>query len=225
MTKMILDKNKILDICSANLFSYKNIINKIEYEPHGILNSEMLLMISLVKYLKLNLIIESGRGRGQSTKIIAESFKNPKYRIISIDYNKYNLNMKISFERLKKYKNLELLFGNSFDLIPNLITERCCILIDGPKGIDSIRLAIKLMNNPLVELIFIHDLPHDSILREHAEKIFNYHFFTDDSDYLKRFKHLDRYYKPSNNFSFFNLFKKKKIESKNYKFKNSLSVQ
>lgn len=139
---MILNKEEIIKICTNHLATFTNSIRNMKYELKGIFNSEMLLFISLTNYFGVKLIIESGRANGQSTKTIAEHFNKSDYRIYSIEYEKYSPDVKRSFNRLKQYKNVKFLFGDSFDLIPIIITEECCILIDGPKNIDAIRLAI-----------------------------------------------------------------------------------
>lgn len=217
---MSIPKQDIIRICENNIESFTNDIKKICYLSHGILNSEMLLFISLVKYFGVNLIIESGRSKGYSTNILAESFKNFKYKIFSVEYDKYSPNVKISFERLRKYKNLNLIFGNSFDIIPQIIKENCCILIDGPKGFKSIKLAVKLLQNPYVKAIFIHDLYRDSPFRKDAEKIFSNYFFTDDYDYVNKFKILDKQCRLNiRNYDFnFSLYPKEKNPVKSYSF-------
>lgn len=182
---------KIIDICSDYLLEFESIIKDMTYEIKGIFNSEMLLFISLCKYFDVKLIIESGRAIGQSTKIIAECFKGSKYKIYSIEKIKYSQDVKASFKRLKNYQNLNLLFNNSLELIPKLITEDCCILIDGPKE-QSIEFAIDLLKNPLVKVVCIHDIHKDSIRREEFESIFHNYFFTDELSYVEQFKHLDK---------------------------------
>lgn len=190
---MDLNKERILEICGNYFNSFKNILQSIQkFESKGIFNSEMLLFISLVKYFGIKLIIESGRAKGQSSQIIALSCKNSSYKIYSIEAETYSPDIKVAFNNLKNFKNLNLLFGNSFNIIPKLITEECCILIDGPKGAGAIRLAKILIEKPLVKAIFIHDLHKDSPYRLFAEKIFNNCFFTDDLDYIKKFRHLDQ---------------------------------
>ena len=189
---MGLDKEKIIEICSDNLLNFERVINGMSYESKGIINSEMLLFVSLVKYFNIKLIIESGRANGQSTKIIAKYFNNPEYRIISTEYTKYDPEVKNSYKKLKNYKNLTLLFGDSFNLIPNLITEECCILIDGPKGLNALKLALDCFKNPFIKAVLIHDLYKDSPYREIAEKMFPNHFFTDDKDYVKSFRRIDK---------------------------------
>lgn len=189
---MVLNKEEIIKICTNNLATFKNSIKNMKYELKGIFNSEMLLFISLTHYFGVKLIIESGRARGQSTKIIAENFNKLEYKIYSIEYNRYSSDVKHSFNRLKQYKNVNLFFGDSFELIPNLITEKCCILIDGPKDTAAINLGIECLENPLVKAVFIHDMSKDSLHRIWVEKIFSNYFFTDDSDYVAKFKILDK---------------------------------
>ncbi|MFX1555013.1 MAG: hypothetical protein ACFFBV_13890, partial [Promethearchaeota archaeon] len=72
-----------------------------------------------------------------------------------------------------------------------LVREEGCVLIDGPKS-GAINLAIDMLKNPLVKAIFIHDMHKDSIERNEAEKIFKDCFFTDDLDYVNKFKNLDK---------------------------------
>ena len=45
-----------------------------KYEERGILHSEMLAICSICKKLNIDIIIESGRGRGQSTEILSKFF-------------------------------------------------------------------------------------------------------------------------------------------------------
>ncbi len=187
-----MEKSRIIEICQKYLPTFKNAIKNIKYELKGITNSEMLLFISLVHYFRVKLIIESGRANGLSTKIIAENFKPPDFEFYSIENNKYSPDVKKSYEKLKNYRNIKLLFGDSNKLIPKLITEECCILIDGPKDDAAITLALECLKKPLVKAVFIHDLHKDSPHRKWVEKIFSNHFFTDDIDYIEKFKSLDK---------------------------------
>jgi len=185
---MQITRNEIIDICLKNVPSFADIIKNIKYENKGIFNSEMLLVISLFKYFNLNLMIESGRSKGYSTQLLAESLKSPKIRIFSVEYEKYNSNVIISYEKLKKYKNLHLLFGNSFKIVPKIITDQCFVLIDGPKGMKSIELAVEILKNPLVKGVFIHDMHQNTPYRFFAEELFKNPFFTDEEKYVNKFK-------------------------------------
>ena len=188
---MNFNSHNIIEICNINLSSFRNSIEGINYEKGGIYNSEMLLFVSLIKHFGVKLIIESGRARGQSTKVIGENFKDSDYKIFSIEYNKYSPDVRISKERLKNYTNVNLLFGDSFKILPTLIKDECCVLIDGPKRVAAIQLAIESLRNPLVKAVFIHDLYKDSPHRKVVEKFFNDYFFTDNKNYVNMFKHLD----------------------------------
>ncbi|MFX1451704.1 MAG: hypothetical protein ACFFCM_12720 [Promethearchaeota archaeon] len=188
---MDLTQQKILSLCKNKLIRFEETIRDIKYEENGILNSEMLLFVSLVDFLKPKVIIESGRSRGQSTKIMSEYFKKSSYTIHSIEYNKYSEDVEISLKRLQGYRNLKLHFGDSFELIPKLINEESCILIDGPKDLYAINLAIKILYNPLVKAVFIHDVYKNSPYRPFIEKMFKYTFFSDDFDFNNMFKALD----------------------------------
>lgn len=63
----------------------KEIIEQNPYEEKGIFNSEALLFISIVEILDVDKIIESGRARGHSTKILSEYFANTDVEIVSIE--------------------------------------------------------------------------------------------------------------------------------------------
>jgi len=78
---MLLNKESIIKICQNYLPIFKNVIKDINYEIKGIINSEMLLFVSLVKYFKVNLILGSGRANGQS---------NEFFILIILDQKPYN---------------------------------------------------------------------------------------------------------------------------------------
>ena len=83
-----------------------------------------------------------------------------------------------------------MIFGNSFQIVPNLISEDCTVLIDGPKT-GSPFLAYQLLNNPLVKAVFIHDTHKDSKLRTQIIQYFTSFFSTDDKDFVNKFKKID----------------------------------
>jgi len=187
-----MEKEEIIDICQKTEKKFKKIIKNISYEKKGIFNSEMLMFVSIVESLGIKNIIESGRARGQSTKVICEFFNNPNYKIDSIEYYKYNKDAIIAMRRLHQYKNLNLHFGDALGLIPKILKNECCILLDGPKGDKALKLAASLFKNPFVRAVFIHDVHKDSPHRMVMENLFNYTFFSDDEDFIKRFKYLDK---------------------------------
>lgn len=185
-------KKEIIKICEKNEKFFSGIINNIEYEPRGMLNSELLLVVSLIKKMNLKHIIESGRARGYSTHVFCELFHNEDYKISSIDLDNSSEDAKYSEKMLKKYNNLDMIYGDSNEVIPKLIKDDCAIIIDGPKGDNALQLGLKLLNNEKVKVIFIHDLHKNTFHRNIFEILFNNYFCSDDLDFVDRFMYLDK---------------------------------
>lgn len=165
----------------------------IPYEIRGVFTSEALLIVSMAKLLNVNLLIESGRARGYSTKIISDFFKNQaNFKIISIDFDKNSADAKYSEENLSDYKNLKLVYGDANKILTKEITEECVIFIDGPKGDEAILLASEILKNPLVKAIMVHDLHKNTFHRNIFEIVFNHTFFSDDKEYVEKFSYLDK---------------------------------
>lgn len=183
---------KIIHIVREAKDKFQVATKNVAYETKGIINSEMLLFFGISEYLKVRRIIESGRARGQSTKITAEYFKDEPIDIFSIEKDKYTKDTLIALDRLKKYKKLHLLYGKSEKIIPSLTIKPCTILIDGPKGDAAINLALQLVNNKNIKAIFIHDVHRDSPHREIIENIFTSTYFSDNEVFVEFFQDLDK---------------------------------
>jgi hypothetical protein len=136
------------------------------YEKRGILHSEMLAVCAVCDELDIEVIIESGRYRGQSTFILANYFDGKGVRVISIELDRENAikylgpevspavideNMAFVEKRLAPYNHVQLLYGDAKNIVPQLVRElagkRLAILLDGPKGIEAIDLVRKLLSN------------------------------------------------------------------------------
>lgn len=183
---------EIIHIAQEAKDKFQVATRNVAYEAKGIINSEMLLFLGISEHLKVRRIIESGRARGQSTKITAEYFKDEPTDIFSIEKDKYTKDTLIALDRLKKYKKLHLLYGKSEKIIPSLTIKPCTILIDGPKGDDAINLALQLINNKNIKAIFIHDVHQDSPHREIIENIFTSTYFSDNNAFVESFQGLDK---------------------------------
>ena len=183
----------IIDVCKRYKIFFEKIIKDVPYENKGIFNSEMLLFCALSNYFKVSEIWESGRARGQSTKIIAEIYKGTDVKIHSIELLKDTEDSEIAEKRLKDYTNLDIKYGQSKIIIPENINKQknTSVLIDGPKGMEAINLAGKLLENTNVKLVFLHDYHKDSPLRKVVKERFPNSFFTDNNDYVEEFKDLD----------------------------------
>ncbi len=191
-------KSLVMSSCLRNKDKFSSIITK--YEEHGILHSEMLAVCSVIQNLDINLIIESGRYNGQSTEILARFFSGTKIKIVSIEIIK-DQNAKYVEEKLKKYSNLILLYGDSKDLIPKILTiyqkGKVAILFDGPKGEAPIKIFKKVICDfPKVNVGFFHDMRKSTEkmpnpTRKIMKHSFNRVFFTDNNEYIENFKQLD----------------------------------
>lgn len=171
-----------------------------KYVTRGILNSEMLMVISLLKEMKIDVVIESGRYLGQSTKVLAEALKGTRCEIHSTELNKDEIAEEAE-RRLAGYENLFLYYGDAADAIPEIVAshkgKRVAMLLDGPKGPP----AFKILSDAIAEydevvVGFIHDLrnsypgsmnPNRILVHDWFERI----FFTDDEQFVKEFSRLD----------------------------------
>ncbi len=169
-----------------------------KYEERGILNSEMLLMCSIVNNLDIDLIIESGRYKGQSTEILVKNFIDKE--IISIELNKDEI-AQYTEEKLRKYPNLRLLYGDSSILIPKLLNDnkgkRIAVLFDGPKGEQAINIFKNMIINYQNVIVgFFHDMKKSVKEKLNSGRIllensFERVFFTDNEKYIDHFKDID----------------------------------
>ncbi|MFA5395058.1 MAG: hypothetical protein WC346_03475 [Methanogenium sp.] len=188
-----MNKNEIIKICEETKNEFLRTIDNIKFEDKGIFNSEMLLFVSLAKKFDIEEIWESGRARGQSTKVLSEFFKNYNIRIHSIEIMPETEDDIIAIKRLQRYPNLEILYGDSKKtLIQKLENDKnTFVLVDGPKGTEAIRLAREILKKNNTKAVFLHDYHKDSPLREVVEKTFKNTFFTDDEEYVEKFRDLD----------------------------------
>jgi len=165
------------------------------YEERGILNSEMLAVCAISEALKVDIIIESGRCRGQSTLVLAKYFSGSQVKIISIELERDN-NADFAEIRLEGFENTQLLYGNSLDLIPeicrNCSDQKIALLIDGPKGKIAIDLITDIFKaNDNVPVAFLHDTRKGSDARRITEQLFLRRYYTDYEKYIENFSNLD----------------------------------
>ena len=74
--------------------------------------------------------------------MLAKSLPNTK--IISIEYDKDSVDSQFALERLSECENVQCLFGDSRQLIPELVEDGDILLIDGPKDMDALNLLAKI---------------------------------------------------------------------------------
>jgi precorrin-6B methylase 2 len=105
-----------------------------------------------------------------STEIISRYFEGTGTTVTSIDYsNPGSKDAEIAEERLSDIDNVNLLYGDSREILPDLVTgsdqKQTAVLIDGPKNDAALKLAIDLLENTGVQMVGVHDLDKDRLHR------------------------------------------------------------
>src|SRR5213080_1903066 len=190
MPEVSLTKSVVAESAKALLPEYQQIIARIPAEAGfgGIWESEMFLFYAAVKPFAPKQILESGRARGKSTLILARCF--PDARVISVEYERQSENAAAAEAKLKSCKNVDLLYGDSREILPQGLRNGDAVLIDGPKDFRALKLAIDLLRTGKPCAVFIHDFPPNSPQRKFVERNFPSAFFGDDP-LFKRFQSLD----------------------------------
>ena len=188
--RMLLSKSTVSESATALLPEYREIISRIPPEAGfgGIWESEMFIFYAAVRPFAPKQILESGRARGKSTLILARCF--PESRIISVEYDRRSENAPAAESKLKHEPNVQLLYGDSREIVPQKLQEGDAILIDGPKDFRAIKLAIDLLRTNKPCAVFVHDFPRGSPQRKFVERNFPNAFFGDDPLFT-RFQTLD----------------------------------
>jgi hypothetical protein len=183
-------KSAVAERANTLLPKYQQIIAKIPPEAGfgGIWESEMFLFYAAVKPFVPKQILESGRARGKSTLILVRCF--PESQIVSVEYDRQSENAAAAEEKLKSEDNLELLYGDSREILPERLQPGDAVLIDGPKDFRALKLAVDLLRTGKPCVVFIHDFPPNSPHREFVERNFPSAFFGDDP-LFQRFQTLD----------------------------------
>lgn len=166
------------------------------YEERGILHSEMLAVCGVARMLEADIVVESGRCRGQSTLVLAKYFAGSATKIVSIE-NVRDENATFAEERLAAHKHVELLYGDAARLVPEVLArypgKRVVLLLDGPKGKQAIDIAREAFARfPSLHAAFIHDMRIDTPQRAAVLEEPMRAFFTDDDEYLQEFGVLDQ---------------------------------
>ena len=154
----------------------------------GIWESEMFLFYATIHPLAPAQVLESGRARGKSTLILARCF--PDARIISVELNSQAPNAAAAEAKLKPYSNVELLYGDSREIMARRLQTGDAVLIDGPKGFRALKLALQLLRSGKPCAVFMHDCPPGSPVRDFLARYWPGVFFGDDP-LFRRFQVLD----------------------------------
>jgi predicted O-methyltransferase YrrM len=187
---MPLTKSAVAERADALLPEYREIIESIPPEAGfgGIWESEMFLFYAAVKPFAPNQILESGRARAKSTLILARCF--PDARVISVEYDRQSENASAAEAKLKSCSNIELLYGDSREILAQRLQTGDAVLIDGPKDFRALKLALDLLRTGKPCAVFVHDFSPNSPHRKFVERNFPNASFGDDP-LFQRFQSLD----------------------------------
>src|SRR2546421_9465695 len=154
---MLLSKTAVAESADALLSEYQQIICGIPPEAGhgGIWESEMFLFYAAVKPFAPKQILESGRARGKSTLILARCF--PESRIVSIEYERQSENVPAAEAKLKSESNIDLIYGDSRQILPQRLQAGDAVLIDGPKDFRALKLTVDLFRTGKPSAAFAPD--------------------------------------------------------------------
>jgi len=185
-----LSKTAIAKRADALLPEYRDLLATIPPEAGfgGIWESEMFLFYAALKPFAPKQILESGRARGKSTLILARCF--PDAHIVSVEYDQQSENAPVAEAKLKSCSNVELLYGDSREILPERLQAGDAVLIDGPKDFRALKLALELLRARKPCAVFVHDFPPHSPQRKFVERNWPTAFFGDDP-LFQRFQSLD----------------------------------
>jgi len=120
--------------------------------------SEGFAFCAVADLLNIDMILESGIYNGRSTQMWANYFSSD-IPIIAIEKRKLR---ESAINRLRPYKNVELIRGDGPTVITSLISrypnKRIGIFMDGPKDLGALDFAKKALLLPNVVMVAIHDM-------------------------------------------------------------------
>src|SRR5438132_13992103 len=124
----------------------------------------MFLFYAAVNPFAPKQILESGRARGKSTLILARCF--PDARVISVEHERQSENAAAAEAKLKSCKNVDLLYGDSREVLPEELRNGDAVLIDGPKDFRALKLAPDRLSTGTPSAVFTPDFPPTSPRRK-----------------------------------------------------------
>lgn len=159
--------------------------------PRGTTFSEMLFLWAAVirAGLKPRQVLESGRAAGVSTELLSRCF--PETPIVSFDTDVDGEDCQASLKRLGPVPNIACLFGDARAALPAIALPGDVVLLDGPKQLRAMKLALRLMAAHRVAMVFIHDCTPGTPIRRFLERRVPHAFFADDPAWFRRFCDLD----------------------------------
>lgn len=152
-------RKDFLNICDEYKDEFFQSMSKHKFQTAGIFYAEAHAFLSMCRLYNVDLIIESGMSKGNSTEIFLKNFKNS---VITFEFDRKPHHDQVE-KRLRTFKNLkDIHYCDSNIKIESVIKENkdknIAIFIDGPKDVSAVRLADKCFKFKNVKLAGIHDI-------------------------------------------------------------------
>ena len=142
-----------------SLTDYFRFVEPVSYLAAGILPSEMVAFMAMCDEQEVDLVIESGRKNGYSTRTLSRWSQEKKVRVFSVETEP----IIASDATIKLHDHISLHRGDGHAFVQNAISNeqpssRIAILLDGPKGQE----AVDVITTVRQRLAFaaIHDTAH-----------------------------------------------------------------
>jgi predicted O-methyltransferase YrrM len=168
----------VVRVAEQELPAYAERVRHLPYERKGILYSEMFFLSICARAAAPERILESGRARGQSTLLLATCF--PALTVLSLEHDPRSADVAVAAERLRGHANVDLQFGDATRVLPRVAQAGDVALIDGPKGWRGVRLALRLLAEGSVRMVFVHDVLPGTPERRFLEKWLPHALYSDD---------------------------------------------
>lgn len=192
ITASSVEVEPILELRDNNHDQFTEVVEQVEFDFGGMWYSELFLFILLCEQFDCSRVIESGRARGISTELLSRYFVEEDIEIVSVEKDADSEAAEIAETRLDPYDNVTLKYGNSLEIVPELVKDGDAVLIDGPKGTPSLELAADVLESASVSFVGVHDLHRDAFTRDLSEVVFKNRLYTDHKELVEAFRDYDQ---------------------------------
>jgi hypothetical protein len=190
-------KNEYLQICQKWEDQCFEIFKNHKFQTAGIFYAEAYAFLCFCKLYDVDIIIESGMARGNSTELFLKLFCGDVY---TFEHSKKDYHEDVE-SRLNKYKNLKgIIYEDSRLGIEKIVKanndKKIAIFIDGPKDVEAVTLLKNCFKNKNVIFGGIHDICNPvTKMRENYDfmKYFekNHILSTDEESFRSLYKYMD----------------------------------
>lgn len=179
----------LLENASRHLPTFRERTASLSKAEKGIRLSEMFFLYAAVADLAPTRILESGRARAQSTRVLSALF--PDASIVSLESDPNSPDVAHAAARLRDRPNVDCRFGDSRLLLPELARAGDVILIDGPKDFRALKLALTLLRTGKPAAVFVHDLWRGLPARDFVDRYLPAVFLSDAIEWVREYAVLD----------------------------------